>query len=251
SLPPATPNRIRGFARRWGVLGICEEHGLPSAHNAGPASPALRRAVPGFAACEPHQITPPDGVPGPVYVEPVAAWQLLIKQIRAILALAFDLRRGDDGQEADWRVVLKLLGVTKASFGRRLATQGREARWHLLVNAANYFLELAGARPEVRRVPTSADGDGMEIAIGQRSLIGALAVQLAMVVADRDGLALCSGCGCFYDREDRPRRGQENFCERCRDEGESSKRAQRRHRERNDRRRTIYNNPDNNGRVPG
>jgi hypothetical protein len=59
-------------------------------------------------------------------------------------------------------------------------------------------------------------------------LFAAIALQLALVVADVDSLFTCSGCGIPYIRprhRKRPKTGWANYCDRCAMDGVATRRA--------------------------
>jgi transposase-like protein len=59
-------------------------------------------------------------------------------------------------------------------------------------------------------------------------LFAAIALQLALVIADADSLYSCSGCGMPYIRpreKRRPKPGWANYCTRCSDGGVAQRKA--------------------------
>lgn len=65
-------------------------------------------------------------------------------------------------------------------------------------------------------------------------LFAAIALQLALVIADADSLYSCCGCGVPYIRSrerKRPKKGWANFCDQCAKEGVAGRRAGERYRE--------------------
>ena len=65
-------------------------------------------------------------------------------------------------------------------------------------------------------------------------LFAAVALQLALVVADADSLFTCSGCGVPYIRpreRKRPKSGWANYCDHCSNEGVAKRRAVESYRE--------------------
>lgn len=70
----------------------------------------------------------------------------------------------------------------------------------------------------------------LKISYGSGAL-GAIALQLALTLCSTDKLFTCSGCGLPYRRDTRnPRVDQANFCKKCRQSGESLKKADARRR---------------------
>jgi hypothetical protein len=63
-------------------------------------------------------------------------------------------------------------------------------------------------------------------------LFSAIALQLALVVAEADSLYVCSGCSKPYTRDKRrPKPGSDNYCEMCEAGGVAKRRAVDRYRE--------------------
>ena len=82
-LADAPAKNIETFARRFGVLAICQDHGLPVSHQEG--------CLPlGFAAdCH----------------EPLRHWREYAARMRAVHEIARELRAGRIGQDSDWWIL--------------------------------------------------------------------------------------------------------------------------------------------------
>ena len=208
---------IRDFARKWGVLEVCE-HGLPG------EEPVLWMSD--HRRCRPSRCAPVLRTPGEanVYREPLAAWRLLSRQAGSMLNLAASLYSGQLGTPEDMTQVLDALGERFRGLPSDTALAGFR-----LSEAINAWLVLGGVRPVVA-------WGGYEcrsgtVMLGGGGLFGALAVQLLMQVSRSDGLAICSACGTAYtplSRAGRPRRpaaGRRRYCQSCRHAGASKRDA--------------------------
>jgi hypothetical protein len=83
NLADASKDAFLEFARRWGVLGLCE-HKRPVFHQVPPCLP--RRA-------------------GSEFVEPIAYWRNRARHIRAILNVKGSLKRDKLGARCDWKTI--------------------------------------------------------------------------------------------------------------------------------------------------
>jgi hypothetical protein len=180
---------ILDFARKWGVLGLCE-HGLPFTHNQPSIIPTSMDAT---IWCQ------------PTGKEPIEDWRKFARIVKSMLALASHINRGDVGSKEDWIV----LGVPEKSFPTEI-----KAAELLIEKYANVFLDLAGIRPRVQYAPAylhiSYPANG--------SLFGALSIRLVQNVVRTHGPIICASCGNFYEPPiigRRPRAEQRNYCFGC------------------------------------
>ena len=123
----STADDILKFARRWGVLNLCE-HGLPSSHILGPA---FQEGF-NYVRCEPPQRE--DGM----YYEPLAMWRLYARRIKALDNIITNRRRPEKVGVQDWQVVTDWLPSLSG------AKQTDEDRLALVINRV---LEIADVRP--------------------------------------------------------------------------------------------------------
>jgi hypothetical protein len=212
-LGDAPPQSILGFARKYGVLQICE-HGLPCSHN----HQTSEQCYPlGWHDRQPRQ---------QIHCwEPLEAWRSLSRQALGVVKVADRLLQSETGRPEDWRAVY--------------ARSGREAPWWqqevsaervLIAECVNEWLKLGDVHPHVRwngheKKPT--------VKLGGSGLFGALAVQLALAVGQSAGFAVCTHCRREYPpRERRPKAGQRHFCPECREAGIPSRYSLADHRER-------------------
>lgn len=198
SLSNADVEQMRAFARKYGVLAICE-HGKPTSHD-------LRC---GSAPC-------PE-IRG--WSEPLDRWRYYAKQFQAVLRIADRLNRNQLGTREDWAVIDPQQDpsfparTTKTMFARGMA--GARNR---LASIVNDFLDLGAVKPQL-----FPDGSNWRIyyhSVANDTVFGALAIQLLHAVASVDGFAICSACGDPYDPERTPRPDQNNYCSRkCQKKG--------------------------------
>jgi hypothetical protein len=74
----------------------------------------------------------------------------------------------------------------------------------------NQWLQIGGVDIEF-----AWSGENPEIDLRPRSLVGALAVQLAFAASRTDGLRICSSCGTAYVPERKPARTRRSYCKAC------------------------------------
>src|SRR5436853_3942166 len=103
-LEGAASNKIVRFARRWGVLGICE-HKLPATHNPGihtfvdsPAWKLIQRYE-YRDSCFPVQWS------GELWCEPLDEWRFWIQHANIIVRLGAELHALRSGDPKDWQFI--------------------------------------------------------------------------------------------------------------------------------------------------
>lgn len=197
-LADASPEEILHFARRWGVLRICE-HGCPSTHNPPPTYRPKDRYW-----CEPLR------VPRGRYYEPIVYWHFYSRQALAMLRIAANLHMGKLSRPEDWDAIYAPHSDGKGNgHGRDIGLDR-----HVLNFMVNHWLELGNVRPTF-----DWDADGTLVSL-DLELFGTLAIQLLMTVSRSRGLGLCSSCGLpFIPGKRRPQAGKRNYCQGCRKRG--------------------------------
>ncbi len=241
-LRDAPADQILRYARRWGVLGLCE-HDFPAQH---PPQYWPSRAIE-FHACpypydDPFGFGPPRSSGGrprrgrrskrarPIEInpradfhlchvrgiyeagryvgepwEPVDAWRTWARRAHALLAVAAALREDKRGAEPDWRVATDMETPQTPAEG-----------WHVLTYYADYWLKAAGVRPW----PQFQDGK-VRVTLGSdwghSPLFGAIAVQLVLAISGAQGFAVCDACRNVYAPLRTPRAGERHYCQTCRD----------------------------------
>lgn len=195
---------VLSYARRWGVLGICE-HGLPLSHNP-PPTPLGPGSFP-MTWCRP--LAAESGV----FREPLDAWWRYSRQYRAVLNLAACLHDGRLGQPEDWKVLFYKESEERAVpwWRRRM-----DAEWSVLSFVVNEWLDIARVR--IRHVFERGKHD---LPMSGMALFGALALQLLLAATRTDGLAICSACGLSYRPSRQPTTNRRRYCAECRERGAS------------------------------
>jgi hypothetical protein len=98
-LADAPDDKIVAFAKRWGVLGLCQKHDLPMCHRgSGMFEPATEQIAGLGPVCPPRRN-------GAEYVEPLAGWRQWATIAGSTLTLARQLRQGENGDPAAWQVI--------------------------------------------------------------------------------------------------------------------------------------------------
>lgn len=226
-----TSHDVIKFARRYGVLGICE-HGIPATHN----TPALPGLLGGLGlGCIPLS----DGVRDPkdfswtlfTFREPLAAWMRIVYAANAILHLAKAADWGDRFSE-QWRYAWELTGGLMPDtqpladeireVGEQLTRESPKGslaavvNWWLYVGHASVTLEW----PPDFETPTLKLAGIMPPYVP--ATFGVLAGQLMLAVSGARTMLICSGCGRPYMRKKRyqPRRFKGiNYCPDCDQKG--------------------------------
>ncbi len=184
------PLKVVAFARRWGVLGLCE-HDLPHTHEPG---------------CYPRGWW---DYPDRQLWEPISTWLHLSRAAFAILNIAHKLHQEPPavGNPTDWAAIF--------------ARSGRNAPWWqqrpdveriILGRVINEWLSLGNVRPSFEwhvsdRTPS--------VKLAGPGLFGVIATQITYAAAAADAMALCSQCGRAYVPKRRPREGERHYCPDC------------------------------------
>ncbi|WP_373048424.1 hypothetical protein [Vulgatibacter sp.] len=229
----ASDGRIRAFAARYGMLGLCK-HSIPIGH---------------------ARLTEGCHWGGPERVE---IWRFIASGTGAALRIAAALHRQEKPATSDWATFGSVYswfvgrdddsrrrdgqdgpfnlppGWRAEGFAvdlvRMLDEGGLDSHRSHLGNSLTGWLEFGGVQPVL------SWGSGRpQIRLGsahpeQWSLFGALVVQLVSAVARSDGLEVCAGCGGAFTPE-RKARGQ-RYCATCRGDKVPQKLAARSYRAR-------------------
>lgn len=225
---------ILRFAREWGVLAL---------------SPKLRSKGSSHGYY----------LPGRQYmelgVEPVSAWLYYSKRARALLNVAAALKQGKLGDLSDWDEFAIFVGPGSSEealkevkarmegldFGLGFSVLNglgtTEERLQIAQESVSHEIDNWLCCCKREKVTPIADFSMRWVHEKQRwdfqidyhgLLFAAIALQLALVIADADSLFTCSGCGIPYVRpreRKRPKAGCSNYCDRCSSDGTSGKRA--------------------------
>jgi hypothetical protein len=215
--PSAADEEVAAFARRWGLLELCEQHGMPGVRTLAREIPAglAKNGDPlyeehGFGVCFAPQAVDPDAQ-RPVRVEPVAAWRQLADELQAVTHVAALLQADERVPDDLWARVARLEDPWSA-YGFAADPRARIAR------LVAQLCEVAGLTWQVRWDKRHPQPVGM---LTTSSLFAGLmaGVQAAMSGA---AVALCSGCGQPYSVSKRPKAGQRSFCSQCGDRAAKS-----------------------------
>jgi hypothetical protein len=174
--------------------------------------------------------------------EPLDLWVFLSRRAYAILHLANALDHGHPGNEEDWGLLCTPPGrgdvvphfwglphygrwqtkyftgyLNEFDYGKAIIV-AEVAEW---LNRFRVYLYLL-SKP-VWQLGVHYDG----------RVLGAIALQLAMTIANSEGLFTCGGCGKLYFRskQRKPNAGQSNFCQDCVSRRMPQQRAEERYRE--------------------
>lgn len=205
NLADAPVETILAFARKWGVLEICQ-HGLPCTHNLLYADTFLGRL------CFPFSYTDTK-----FFYEPISYWYFYARQMRALLNIAVRLKQGVPGLVEDWKVV-QVSGLDQKSevkiLGEELFAEifGRTAKDDRLfmLKLLDHWLSMGDVRPTL-----VWDDEHCSVSF-DNTLFGMLVMQLMLEISSSGGIAFCHGCGKSYaPKGRRPKVGQRNYCLKC------------------------------------
>lgn len=189
------------FARRYGVLGICE-HGLPASHNPPPPSPAGSSRV---WWCYPL------GWSEDVCWEPLDRWYYFAGLARALVAIAANFRQNKPGSADDWRAVFAAHPRERIdALCERLGQLVESGRFYL-GNVLLEWLAWGNVRPALDW-PVVNEAPSLSFTGGTFGILG---IQLLFAIAGAHSVAICSGCGVPYLRKYKPRPDRRNFCLKC------------------------------------
>ena len=208
SLADAPPERIRDYAREWGILGICKDHDLPLGHNRPPTPLSVHSAW----LCQAHSWQDGNWHVGK---DRVSSWRQYAREALALLRIAARLQSDRLGEIEDWRKALKSSEPWQQRdipFWERRVEKEEE----VVAGQVNWWLSLGNVTPmfhwsKVDPTMSTCGGRGITLGSGQ-GLFGVLAVQLALVMSGADGFATCTNCGNFYQPRRRPRADQRRYC---------------------------------------
>jgi len=235
------PDSVFRFAREWGVLALSGN--LWTGRKGGQLYRPGRKAL-------------TEGT------ESILAWRYYSKRAQAVLNVAAALKQGKLGDMSDWsefatfytapdqmpRVIQWVEeGAERHIFGLGFAVLNGEGTSEERLEVARGAVATEIGRwldcwkhDTARGVSDFAlrwidDQKRWDFQIDYHGLLfPAIALQLALVLADADGLYSCSGCGIPYIRRrerKRPKPGWSNYCDPCSKNGVAQRRAAETYRE--------------------
>jgi len=234
NLSDAPDEKICDFARRNGMLGLCQ-HGLPFFHG----SPTPE----GFFEQGRIDCTAAFTKGHWAIVEPLESWRGLSRQAAALMILKLHLSKEgrfftrEDLDDA-WANALwlprKLYEQAGYAGYRSLLRRSRPAESAMpehIARLANEWLRCGGVLP---RLDSKPPGYHLTLALPDSgpNLFGFLAIQLASSVADMRGFAVCAECGEFFQPKKTVSPNRRNFCSKCRYAGKPKAYATRDYRAR-------------------
>jgi len=212
SLCDGTDDDVLAFARKWGVLDLCE-HELPYTHNVG----SLRWGVPRNPICSPLRLGKARSARLFNYgIESTAAWRRWSLRARGLMRIAANLSSGRVGAEEDWKSVMGGQ-PTFASVSARFPAHGTSAAddRFLLCLYVNDWCAMAQLSPHLA---SPAEGSiVLRFGSGSRRglLFAMLGLQMMARISTVGSVAVCSSCGVLYKPRRVPDPSRLNFCRKC------------------------------------
>lgn len=193
----SSPEDFLRFARRWGVLGICQ-HFKPFPHR------RYDLDLENPKACEYFQLASGQ------YFEPLEIWRQFSREVRAILRIASRLHQGEQGYFEDWKVLNPTL--------KRPLKRSREMLLFERVEIAEriqQLLEHGNLKGQITWY------DKSPLIYVSCNLLGLIGCQLMLVVSRSQGIAICTSCGSPYPPKKRTSPGRGNYCDPCKQKSPS------------------------------
>lgn len=213
---------ILSYARKWGVLNICE-HGLPCSHNQYPYG-----LIDGVKPCLPQLLTPlPAQGSDFRFGERLEHWRVWSRKAKALMTIGSHLNRRKLPRYGDWEVIKGFCEspweTESRPYMKSLASARKELAWEV-----DHWIALSQVRPRISWNETVADWRcSLDALCTGPNLFGVLAVYLiGAIAAPGRGIAICSSCAQPYIPERRPDPNRNNYCRHC--QGKSGKQAARR-----------------------
>jgi len=204
--------RVHHFANRYGLLGLCEKHALPYAHDRSPLRSINLSSTVSLALD--YRCTS-------AVEERIEDWRYYSRRFRKILEIRQCIWIGETVAAAEW----KEIGVSVWSLNRS-ATIDKQKRF--LAHAVNTLFLACGIHPVITWDAEPFIGFGSR---DRMTLFAALTMQLAMTIADCK-IAVCSECHSTYTPGRRAHRGEANYCPRAKCQRASVRNRVQRHRDR-------------------
>jgi hypothetical protein len=204
-LEDAPVEKIRDFVMDFGPLYICE-HDMPNSHN------RVRKSLPRDSSehvCDPLTR---DGY----FEEPVHVWRHISGRAKALLALGAELHQNRPAKAEHWNRLPYRHDEGEEWFVEPSGKIHLDKR--LLALELNGWMEGGGVTPVLDWETPGAP----LLRFRPEGLFGAIGLQLATRLGRIAPTAVCSACGTYYERLGRaPKRGQHNYCPRCKTTGPS------------------------------
>jgi hypothetical protein len=204
-LNPNDPKQIADFARRWGALGLCHQHQLPTGH-------PIPSGTPGN--CWPAKVTRGGAV---WLAEPLSKWREIALMSASLLRVARDIEQLKPGEKADWKIIQGNLD-SPDPVGRKRVRRNLDTSRSKLAEVVQAWLGIGRISP---RFAWDFEDENWvlrhDVPGGAWGLFGWLALRLAIEI--RGGrFAVCSNCGREHHVDRLPSDGKPNYCksEECR-----------------------------------
>ncbi len=222
------PKLVRKYATRWGVLELCERHGLPCTHPSWVhAQHPAEAPAEYFGYCPPRQHR--DG-----FSEPLSEWRYWSRQALALVKVAGSARRGEFGPEEEFKFLLPIppreareiqtdledstkVRMTKARIAAILGDawpQTAEEQWKIVAQTVNFWLTLGRAQP-ICTIENAEPAVVIAPGVERGWLFTMLSVQLLVAVTGAKVLECCTNCRSFYLPKKLASTGARRFCPKC------------------------------------
>jgi hypothetical protein len=190
------PDQIASFAGRCGVLGICDQHGMPVGHPRPHRMSADERCWPKTVKRKGEDW----------FAEPLSAWQRISEKSAALIRVARKIEERNPGEMEEWGTIRGHLDLTNPIWLNLNTAK------HFLAHEIQNWLEIGGVRP--RFDWDYQRGNWMlrhDIPSETWNLFGWLALRLAIEITG-GRFAVCSNCGREHHVARLPSAGKPSYC---------------------------------------
>ena len=193
---------IHKFARKWGVLGLCQ-HGLRAG--------IVRH--PECDSCQDEFFGQPGKYLSGKFIlkERIFDWRRLSNHFGNILSVAIELHQGELAENEDLEKLVDLLPEAEKKWRNRgEIVRSRTAQQSLVQSS----IELLSLQSDLQILFSWNPYANPSLNIGG-SLFGALVLQLMLVISKIDNLTLCSACGIPFLPKRSPNPNRRRYCSQC------------------------------------
>lgn len=213
------------FCRRWGVLGLCD-HGLPfSHHEKCMHPPAFRTVVETVEIIHPtpvkHLQLEYADVSHAHFRESIDSVRRFAGALYSLLQIGAEMAKGNAGQADDWdnaRDVITGKAPNPWPESPANSTVGG-ARPYLQV-LIRELIQICRIRPRFWWNDKAGHDGSWQIDLDSEgspisNLPALIVLELLVVIADKDGFAICCNCHRSYIPDRRPDPTRRNYCKPC------------------------------------
>jgi hypothetical protein len=211
ALAEGSASDVGSFARRFSVLGLCREHGLPFGHSSrsGNRYADLAEGADGVTS-QWHELF--EAIRAGRYDERIEDWRAWARRFRLLFDRANALKGATRSAALLDEIFLRGDRPQEAVHSRG-PLSSRSTLWEQVARVLNQWLQDAGAATLV----VSSKGGPPEIHLSAHTPFAfpVLVRQLLLFVTGAQEEATCKACGRLYLPKRRPQKGRDTYCPTC------------------------------------